>query len=270
MGFVGTKNLTKLLNNSDIIAPFNDARIKNGSYELSLGSQVFQTDSAPRTVKNLKENDQIEIKPGQFALLLTNEYIKVPGDKIAFISIKAGIKFKGLVNVSGFHVDPGFEGKLLFSVYNAGSYTIVLSSGTPYFPIWFAQLDEAQEYKGNHQKQTRIPDDPIEALSQGELASPNILSKKIDEIRYLKTKIEWAVLAILTLSIGLSVKFWTDANKLKEAVDFGYNKKIEQEISDSIHSKMLSDFAILNHKVDSLMKVSKEYEEHKQSDNGKK
>jgi dCTP deaminase len=269
MAFIGTKNLTQLLKSSDLISPFDEMRIKNGAYELSLGSQVFQTDSAPRAVKELKVDEKIEIKPGQFALLLTKEYVKIPENKIAFISIKAGIKFKGLVNVSGFHVDPGFEGNLLFSVYNAGPSNIVLSNGTPYFPIWFSELNESQQYKGNHEKQTKIPDEPVEALSQGELASPNVLSKRIEDVKHLKTKIEWAVLALLTLLIAVSVKLWTDSSKLKDAVDFGYKKKGEEIRSDSTYKRMQNDIILLNCKVDSLIIIIKTQSESKKQSNGK-
>ena len=204
---------------------------------MSLGSQVFQTDSKPRSVKSLTESEEIYIEPGQFALLLTEETVKIPENKLAFISIKAGIKFKGLVNVSGFHVDPGFEGKLLFSVYNAGPSTIPLRRGEKCFPIWFAELanNESQKYTGSHGGQINIPIEPITALSQGELASPNSLSKRIDDVKHLKTKIEWVVLAILTLAIGLSVKFWSDSSKLKDAIDYGYTKRIDETSKDSLN-----------------------------------
>lgn len=254
MAFIGTKNLKLLLNSSDIVVPFNPDNIKHSAYELTLGNEVFQTDSKPRAVKILVEKQKIHIEPGQFALLLTEELIKVPRDKIAFISIKAGIKFKGLVNVSGFHVDPGFEGKLLFSVYNAGPATIVLSRGEKYFPLWFADITETEVYNGKHENQNNIPNEPVEALSQNELASPNILSSRIDELKDLKTKKEWVFLAILTLVIGLTVKIWTDHSNLKEAVEFGYEKKSKEIDSDSIYNKTMRDFNALNNKVDSLTK----------------
>jgi dCTP deaminase len=60
----------------------------------------------------------------------------------------------GLVNVSGFHVDPGFRGRLKFSVYNAGSESIILGVGERLFPIWFYELPEENEdeYVGRHQE----------------------------------------------------------------------------------------------------------------------
>ena len=50
------------------------------------------------------------IPPGQFAFLLTAETVTMPDNAIAFISIKARLKFNGLINISGFHVDPGYRG----------------------------------------------------------------------------------------------------------------------------------------------------------------
>ncbi len=257
MAFLGTNTLTQKLKAHDIISPFVEARIKNGSYELSLGAQVFQTDSSPRAVKNLKLNEKIEINPGQFALLLTKEYVRIPEDKIAFISIKAGIKFQGLVNVSGFHVDPGFEGNLLFSVYNAGPANIILSNDTPYFPMWFADLDAPQDYKGTHDKQTKIPNEPVQMLSQGELTSPNVLSKRIDEVKSLRSKFEMLALLVIAFLSALTVKVWTDASKLKEAVEFGYKKKTEEINSDTTSKKMQLDITMLNHKIDSLENITK-------------
>src|SRR4051812_44405629 len=111
MSFIGQVTLNSLLPNSGIIQPFDAQNIRNGSYELSLGGQVFLTDSNPKKITSLIQNEQIIVAPGQFAILLTEETLEIPNDKIAFISIKASVKYKGLVNISGFHVDPGFKGK---------------------------------------------------------------------------------------------------------------------------------------------------------------
>jgi dCTP deaminase len=258
MAFLGTNSIKQLLEGSDVISPFDNQKIKNGAYELSLGSQVFQTDSTPRAVKELKPDEKIEIKPGQFALLLTKEYIKMPKNKIAFITIKAGIKFEGLVNVSGFHVDPGFEGNLLFSVYNAGPSSIILSNGTSYFPIWFSELSETQEYEGKHNKQTKIPDTPVKALSQGELASPNALSKRIDEVGHIRKTNEWILRTSLGLMIAIGAKLWWDNNKLNAAIEFGYNKKSTEVVIDSLYRKSNSDIRMLNMRVDSLTRLLNE------------
>ena len=263
MAFIGNTSLKSLLQSSSVISDFDENRIKNGAYELSLGSEVFQTDSSPRTIKELKVGEKIQIKPGQFALLLTKEYVKIPNDKIAFISMKAGVKFKGLVNVSGFHVDPGFEGNLLFSVYNAGPSIITLSSGKNYFPIWFAELNESQVYKGNHEKQVRIPDEPVEALSQGDLASPNVLSQRIDEnnsaidkrISVLEKDQKannYIAVTALGLLLVVLVKFIFEWAVYNTGLTKGIEIKTKEVASDSIINKNLIEKRNLIKEIDSL------------------
>jgi dCTP deaminase len=271
MAYLGTEKLKDLIRIHNVVDPVDYKRVICGAYELSLGNEVFRTDSKDKKKEFLTQSkEQISINPGQFALLLSLESVNVPTDKIAFISIKAGIKLKGLINVSGFHVDPGFKGNLVFSVYNAGTSPISLLKGEPCFLIWFAELDlvtnETSSYeKGSHEhkNQDTIPTKYIDALIGGELASPNVLSKRIDEVRNLKTKIEWAVLAGLTLLIGLSVKLWLDLSKLRDAIDYGYKKKTEEMISDSTFKKTQYDINALSIRLDSLMKVAKSKTEQK-------
>lgn len=269
MAFIGNGTLEQLLKASDIISDFNPKRIKNGAYEMSLGAQVFQTDSSPQSVKDLKTNEQIAINPGQFALLLTKEYVKIPNDKIAFISIKAGIKFQGLINVSGFHVDPGFEGHLLFSVFNAGPSKIILSNGTAYFPIWLADIDEPQDYTGSHDKQIRIPDEPVGALSQGELASPNVLSKKIDdnkaEIESRIVNLEkdnkannYIAVTALGLIAAIIIKFVFDWNVLDKGFSKGIDIRSKEVAVDSIINLRLLEKKKLLKEIDSLKTVKKQ------------
>ncbi|MBO0953077.1 dCTP deaminase domain-containing protein [Fibrella forsythiae] len=168
---------------SENISPFRYERIKNACYELSLGEEYFITNNTDSTVKIISPpGKQLEIKAGQFALLITEEKVTIPKDKLAFISIKAGVKFRGLINVSGFHVDPGFTGRLKFSVYNAGPRSIVLEKGEPYFPIWFCDLKSPlsndESYNGSHQRQNSINGDDIMRI-QGDLASPSDILDKI-------------------------------------------------------------------------------------------
>lgn len=71
--------------------------------------------------------------PGQFAFILAEETVRVPPSAMAFISMRATFKMKGLVNVSGFHVDPGWNGPLIFAVHNAGPGPVHLQRGLPLF-----------------------------------------------------------------------------------------------------------------------------------------
>jgi|GEM_PF-1299668 len=193
MPFLGPKALKKYLSTESVITDgsgnnsFKEERVEEAAYALSLGSEAYRTDNKDRKIELLDEKSRtVEINPGQFTLLMTDEYLCIPKDKLAFISIKAKQKLKGLINVSGFHVDPGFQGKLLFSVYNAGPSTITLETKKPYFLIWFAYLNEEASdedaynaTKNHHQGQKTIPLEYVDALKRGDIASPSTLLELI-------------------------------------------------------------------------------------------
>lgn len=263
MAFLGIKELKELQQSDKIVEPFNELRIKNGAYELSLGSEVYLTDSKTGKVEiiNANSNRNVDINPGQFALLLTEEKVNIPKDKIAFISIKAGEKLKGLVNVSGFHVDPGFNDHLLFSVYNAGPSTIVLNFGDPYFPIWFAEmttkLTDDQAYNKNNEhynKLHHIPSRYIEFLKRGELTSPKALYDKIKEVEEKKERNDWLlkILIGLAITIFLKVVIWDWI-----AYDIGFkdgknSKQVVQHVKNEIEKQNVD--SIISYKVDSILR----------------
>lgn len=119
---------------------------------MRVGSEYFVTptddssDANSHSLKILPDGESFAIPPGQFAYVITHETVKIPTDVLAFISIRTTVKWKGLINVSGFHVDPGYQGRLTFAVYNAGPASIHLRSGDAVFLIWFANLDAKTDY----------------------------------------------------------------------------------------------------------------------------
>jgi len=132
---------------ADLVDKPDVGKVDCAAYTLAVGAEYYVTpsdgaaDPSSTTLQNLAEGQSFAFPPGQFGYVLTEEIVKVPTSAIAFISIRARVKWRGLVNVSGFHVDPGFSGRLLFAVYNAGPVSIHLRRGDPTFLIWFADLD---------------------------------------------------------------------------------------------------------------------------------
>jgi dCTP deaminase len=172
---------------ASLIEPFTPERVDCAAYTLSIGSEIYvspndQTaDPTTITVRKLAQGDAFTIPPGQFAFLLTEETVAVPADALAFISIRAKIKFRGLVNVSGFHVDPGYRGQLTFAVFNAGPVPIHLRRGQPIFLIWYANLDRESAFKKDDPVHTGIDTELITGIA-GELQSFAGLSKKIKNV----------------------------------------------------------------------------------------
>lgn len=266
MSFLGPTNLKTFLSTNKIIIDeagnnlYSESKIEQAAYALSLGNEAYRTDNKDRKIETLSDtNKNIEINPGQFTLLMTDEYVSIPNDKLAFISIKAKQKLKGLINVSGFHVDPGFKGKLLFSVYNAGPSTITLETKKPYFLIWFANLEDAatgnniyNNVNNHHQGQKSIPLEYIDALKRGEIASPNVLLEKINDNRDTLAKVLWIAGIISGVCIALAVKSCSDLNSYKDGYERGKTEKVIDEEIKLKAIKYLTDSLSLQ-KVDSLI-----------------
>jgi len=184
MSYLSKQSLAEKLNQLVPNAQRND--INCVAIQLSVGPEIYITGNDTKT--SLKDGEQFKIPSGQFALIITEERVTVPLDMIGFISIKFGLKKRGLINVSGFHVDPGFQGRLMFSVYNAGASDISLSRGTKTFMIWYSTLDKALDakegYSGNHQNQESISDADVDSI-RGHIASPAALQAKLQRMELI-------------------------------------------------------------------------------------
>jgi dCTP deaminase len=228
MPFWSSQTLKARISADHLVEPYDASRVVHCAYEMGVGAEAFVT-SNPSDKTQVPAGTKIVIPPGQFGLLVTRETVYVPAGTIAFISIRAGIKFQGLVNVSGFHVDPGYRGQLKFAVYNAGSRTIVLDQDQRVFMIWFADLDHTDEnpYEERQPPQTVITADDVMKI-QGEVASPAELKKQIDELKtdfekkihaveqaklFNRTLILMLVAAFLTLIVTVFIKPYFEGGK---------------------------------------------------------
>lgn len=231
-----------------------DTKIDCASIVLTVGDECYVTGDVKKGffenifdyILSDSERNIIHVIPkGQFGLILTREYVKVPKEAIAFISFKAKYKFLGLINVSGFHVDPGWDGKLVFSVYNAGPTDIKLKRGDDFALIWYADLDQDSsiDYVKNQEKPQRsIKSDFINNMS-GDIFSPSSLKKEIDEVRVAaNTAVErsrlWAwitMFALFLTIVSIFIRFWGDIGDLiisDSFVDKVY-ERIEKKINDN-------------------------------------
>lgn len=235
MTFWGGSRLANEGKAKKIVEPFNAKQIDCSAYELTLGPEAYVTPGQGDDLrKNLKirldapeknqkillekfgwkiskksevdhksKGGEIVIPAGQFAFLLTEEFISMPIDAMGFISLKSKPKFRGLINVSGFHVDPGFNGRLIYSVFNAGPAAIHLFRGDRLFMLWIADLsgERFEDFRRSGEGYKEIPSSLISDVSQ-ERHSLQALSEKIDSLAETIRFIKYSATA-LAAAIGL-------------------------------------------------------------------
>lgn len=197
-----------------LIGAFDQAQIDCSAYTLTLGPEAFITpnfgDPTPHLKQRLEQiGDELVIPPGQFAFLLTEEIIKIPKDAMGFISLKSFAKWQGLINVSGFHVDPGYHGRLLYSVFNAGPANIHLHRGEKLFLLWLADLD--RESTAGYSKPSNVALRSIASKLISDVDRPlhslQSLSGKVEDLQS-DLKVLYRVLTALGVIAGLLFAAW--------------------------------------------------------------
>ncbi len=215
-GFWTSEKLKQRL--PQIVEPYDPEAVKACAYEMCVGEEAFVSGEETKKLL-LKEGETIVIPPGQIALVITKEKINAPLDGLGFLSIKSSQKLRGLINISGFHVDPGFHGKLVFSMYNAGMQTIHLSKGSKLFMIWFCSFDNdtKDSYSGQHNYQEHIPDGIITNAAR-RMPSPFTLENDIHDVRL---EMKSAEIKFLSEQNNLETKILAEVKKLENLVRIG-------------------------------------------------
>ena len=77
---------------------YSEDRIDCNAYTMHLGAETYVSPSekkdAVRAKAKLESGTGRVIPPGQFAFLLTEEYVEIPRDAMAFISMRSTYKLK--------------------------------------------------------------------------------------------------------------------------------------------------------------------------------
>jgi dCTP deaminase len=205
MAFWSGAKLKTTLRERRLVTHFDEGRVDCAAYTLRMGRQYYLSaseDTSPQNkIEQLESGESVAIPAGQFAFLLTEELVTVPAGVIAFISMKTELKFRGLVNVSGFHVDPGFSGPLKFAVFNAGPSTVCVKQGEDCFLIWYADLDseDTENIKTGENNKVYamgISTRDVAAIS-GAVKTLNVIAGKVDQLE--KTQ-SWMKVALYGLS----------------------------------------------------------------------
>lgn len=81
------------------------------------------------------------LHPGQFALGVTLEWLRLPTDLSASVSIRSSLSRHGLMLATAMGVHPGFTGCLTLELSNIGALPVEISPGMAICQLFFHQLE---------------------------------------------------------------------------------------------------------------------------------
>lgn len=172
-----------------------DSKIQPASLDLTIGRILLplekeDAEQPPHT------DDSVSLNQGETAVIETHEYLTVPRTVAAIGFPPASVSREGLLMTNPGHVDPGFKGRLKFTVINMGKKPIELAGGKPICTLVFFSV-AAPEFAYDQLDKKEKPEAPSER---------NLLSKLSRDFLNFNQRIkEAAVSAVRSEQINIPI-----------------------------------------------------------------
>lgn len=109
----------------------------NASYDLRIGEEYRDHRDLGKTA--LSNNDKIVLQPGSAVIIETAELVQLPKSRFGQIVPKVSLLQEGLSNTSS-KIDPGYNGKLLITVFNLGKRKVSLKKGDKFCTLYVLDI----------------------------------------------------------------------------------------------------------------------------------
>ena len=123
-----------------IMRPFESDRLQGASYDLRIGKRLLI--SGEDRESDLSEVGAVALMPGDFAVIVSDEYFEIPQNIVINIGPKTYLTKKGVILQAGMQIDPGFKGHLILGLYNSSPRKYVIEHLGDLCSIQFFKLKE--------------------------------------------------------------------------------------------------------------------------------
>ncbi|MGM0481447.1 MAG: dCTP deaminase [Pseudomonadota bacterium] len=107
----------------------------------------------------LRTDQAFFIHPGEFALAVTHESIRLPADMVGWLDGRSSLARLGLmVHVTAHRIDPGWSGQIVLEFYNSGKLPLALRPGMKIGAISFERLSGPCERPYNKREDAKYRD----------------------------------------------------------------------------------------------------------------
>lgn len=112
---------------------------------------MFETSLVMAYKPDVEYQDKLVVKPGDYYVVKTIETVKTPLDVMSDVRPRSTLFRSGLLLATTLGA-PGYEGALIFGLYNAGPFPVTLQVGARFCTVAFYRLEsEGIAYRGQHQ-----------------------------------------------------------------------------------------------------------------------
>lgn len=164
---------------------FVQAGLEASSYDIRVGLKGIL--GGIGTEINL-EKEPMELAPGAYAGVISLECLSLPSNVCARIGSKRALSYDGVILLTGALVDPGYEGHLLFGLYNASQRRVMIRQGRKICNIVFERLSEAPSRQAPGDSDLRTGDFPdafVDRMANMEVLPWMQISERVKQIEQM-------------------------------------------------------------------------------------
>jgi len=179
--------LKKAIRDRSFIKNGAESCAEGGKYDFRLGKRILKASfKRPIDVDRLTEIEKVSlcVDPGEIVFVLTEETLALPIDIKAELSFKRKLSHAGILVLGGFCIDPLYQGKLLFGIYNFSSSPFPLIPEKKFIAAQFYRLSENETSKDTPAPQSveDFPEDLIKLMDNYKPSSLGAIEKSLKEL----------------------------------------------------------------------------------------
>lgn len=168
---------------------YSERCLSFNSYNVRIGCLIVF--SGTGEIRELKNNETFSIAPGAYVGITSRENFTFPLNVCGMIGTKRRFSYEGLILLTGNLVEPGYQGHLLFTVYNASNKPAFLQFEQTLCSIVFTELEHSAE-KHFHDPsliEGKFPADFVRQIGQVDPSGYASLRTEIEKITGLNERL---------------------------------------------------------------------------------
>lgn len=133
-------------------------------------------------------SDPIQLGPGAYCGVISQEKIRLPEHIVARIGSKRALSYDGVILLTGTVVDPGYEGHLLFGLYNASQRRVQIRQGRKICNIVFERLAKRADKPAPSDSSLRsgnFPDQFVDRMANMDVLPWMQISERVKQIEQI-------------------------------------------------------------------------------------
>ena len=224
-----------------LIDPFDDKNLRGSSYDLTIGEEYYVGQDFSGTklkTEKLEPTQAFWIPPHAVCFILSAEWLELPKEISAKVSLRMSYIYAGLVLTSQPPFDPGYKGRAIVMLHNLSSEPVSMRRGDRVATIEFMKLSSATTLNKVHRSVETIGGQLRRPLTSSLSDIADRSTAAHNQVQFLTGQmLIFAALIVAVLAVPGFFSFTSMLDRVNEQkTELSEQKKQLQEYKDELEA----------------------------------